>query len=375
MTSLERMMAAIRGEPFDKYPFVNPYPGWSMMPHWPEMNGLTFLHPHYGTDEQRLRCCGAFHEILGLDWMPIPGGPAGQDKQFRIETEDGVPVLIDLVQNARTRFDEFPKDKPVTEPRYTSAREVEALPAPPAAGEMLAGDGFDMAKKVIEKYGQAVFIMSAVGAPFASCYYTLGFNKLYDALVSDHALLFALLERQTEAAIQGARALAQIGVHAVRINDFFCSAELISEEHYLKFVFPYEERVLRGIRDAGLVTILENLGWIEPRLPHIARLEVDCFQPESSLKGYRNDVGEMRKVLGEKVCIFGNSRIRQVIEEGDEEVWRQDAVEQARGVGRQRRYAICAGSPTTWNTGPERLRRFGEITREFLAELVPPLDP
>ena len=40
MASLERMMAAVRGEPFDVYPFVNPYPAWSTMPHWPEMLGL-----------------------------------------------------------------------------------------------------------------------------------------------------------------------------------------------------------------------------------------------------------------------------------------------------------------------------------------------
>ena len=50
MNSLERMMAAVRGEPFDVYPFVNPYPSWSMMPHWPAMLGLTHLHADYGSD-------------------------------------------------------------------------------------------------------------------------------------------------------------------------------------------------------------------------------------------------------------------------------------------------------------------------------------
>jgi uroporphyrinogen-III decarboxylase len=148
---------------------------------------------------------------------------------------------------------------------------------------------------------------------------------------------------------------------------------MISEKDYLRFAFPYEQRVIRAIREAGLVSILEPLGWIEPRLPHFARLEVDCLEAESSLKGYRNDVAEMRKVLGEEVCLFGNTRILQVIEQGTEEVWRQDAIEQARGVGEQRRYVICAGSPTTWATTPDRLRRFGEYTRRVLAEVVPPL--
>ena len=182
-----------------------------------------------------------------------------------------------------------------------------------------------------------------------------------------------MLERHTEYLIQRAKALARLGVHGMRINDYWCSAELISEEHYLRFAFPYEQRVIRAMRDEGLVSILEFLGWVEPRLPHIARLAVDCLQTESSLKGYRNDVAVYRKVLGEEVCIFGNSRILEVIEQGSEEIWRQDALEQAQGVGEQRRYAINAASPTTWATSPARLRRFGEFTRNVLAEVAPPL--
>ena len=135
------MMAAIRGEPFDKYPFVNPYPFWSMMPHWPELNGLTFLHVSHGSDEQRLSCLRTLRETLDLDWLPIYGGQLGMDKRYAIEVDDGVPVLIDLEQDTRTRFEEFPKDRPVTEPRYNSAREVEALPPLVSAEEMPAGSG------------------------------------------------------------------------------------------------------------------------------------------------------------------------------------------------------------------------------------------
>ncbi|KKL14727.1 hypothetical protein LCGC14_2512770 [marine sediment metagenome] len=372
MTSLQRMMAAVHGEPFDMYPFINPYPGWSMMPHWPDMLGLTFLHLSHGTDSERLRCYGAFHDLLGLDWIPIPEGPTGQDKRYRIETEENVPVLVDKIENTRTRYDEFPKDEPVTECKFTSAQQVESLPSPLTAEEMLKGDSFDITGKLIPEYGDTVFLMAAHMAPFATCYYTLGFNKLYEAFASDHKLLYAVLERHTEHLIQRAKALARLGVHGMRINDFFCSAELISEKDYLRFAFPYEQRVIRAMRDEGLVAILEFLGWVEPRLPHIARLDVNCLQTESSLKGYRNDVATYRKVLGEEVCIFGNSLIRQVIEQGSEDVWRKDALEQAKGVGRERRYAICAGSPTTLATTPKRLRRFGEFTRNVLDQAVPP---
>lgn len=372
MNSLQRMMAAIRGEPFDMYPIVNPYPSFSMMPHWPDMLGLTFLHQSHGTDDERLSCCRALVQTVGLDCIPVLNGPVGQDSRYRIEDEAGAPVLVDMIEGTRLRYDEFPKDGPVTEPKVNSSREVERLPAPPTAEEMLAGDSLDMARKVVEHYGGSVFILEQNSAPYARCYYDLGFSKLFDALAYDHDLLHALLERHTEALIQRAKAMARLGVHGMRMHDFFCSAELISEQDYLRFSYPYEQRVISAMRDEGLISVLEFLGWVEPRLPHIARLELDCLQTESSLKGYRNDVAAFRRVLGETVCIFGNSRILQVIEQGTEEVWRQDALEQARGIGEQQRYVICAGSPTTWATPPDRLRRYGEYTRGVLAEVSPP---
>ena len=77
--------------------------------------------------------------------------------------------------------------------------------------------------------------------------------------------------------------------------------------------------------------------------------------------------------MGEEVCLFGNAHAVWVIERGDEDAWRRDALEQAKAVGQQRRYAIGAGTPLTWATSPERFRRFAEFTRQVLAEVVPPL--
>ena len=372
MTSLERVMAAIKGESFDRYPVVNPYPFWYMMPHWPEALGLTFLHPWHGSDEDRLRCQGALHEVLGLDWMPAIGGELGQDRNCSIETDDGVPVLVNLETGERTRYEELPKDMPITEPRVSSVAEVEAWPAPETAEAMLGGHGFDMTRKVIDAYGDKVFLYAGGEAPFAACFRNLTFEGLFNAVLDNPAILHAIAERQVESTLEHARACAKIGLHGYRINEYPAGAELLSDEHYLEFIFPYEQKLFRGVKEAGLVTILEYLGWVEPRLPHFAKLDIDCLQTESSLKNYRNDVAEYRAVLGEEVCILGNSPILQIIEQGDEEAWRGDALEQARGIGDQHRYMVCAGSPTTWATKPARIRRFGEYMRDALGELAPP---
>jgi uroporphyrinogen-III decarboxylase len=372
MTSLERVLAAVRGEPFDQYPFLNPYPHFSMMPHWPELVGLTWLHGWHGSDAERLAFGRALNEIIGLDWVPAGGGPVGQDRRYKIRVDDGVPVLIDLESGDETRHEELPRDLPRATPQYTSSAEVEAEPAPPTADDVLAAGHLDFTRAAVAEFGEAVFLLGCVGGAFSHAFRALTFEGLYEAIMDNPGMVHALAERAVEWNVSHVRALARVGIHGVRINEYPCGGELLSDEHFREFVLPYLKRTVEAIRETGMVVILEFLGWVEPRLRHIAALEVDCLQTESSLKGYRNDVGHMRKVLGETVCLFSNSKILQVIEQGTEDVWRADAIKQARGIGEQQRFAICAGSPTTWNTGPERLRKYGEFMRRTLAELRPP---
>ena len=116
MNSLQRMNAAIYGKPFDRYPFINPYPFWSMQPHWPEINGKTFLHVNYGSDDERLDCFSALLDKLGLDWLPVGLNAGGTDDRYAIEVvhHPGTELRIrdvdafDLV--ARPGCDELPDE-------------------------------------------------------------------------------------------------------------------------------------------------------------------------------------------------------------------------------------------------------------------------
>jgi len=372
MTSLDRMLAAIRGEPFDRYPTVMVSPFWSMMPHWPELIGLNFLHASYGTDEEKMRFYEALHDVVGLDWMPIRGNlSAGNRGRYRVATEDGVPVLVDTGARTKTRYREFPKDMPPPEPLFDTAADVESLPLVPTAEELLESGEYDFAKKLVERFGQTVFLWMETTAPFPHCFYMLGYEKLFDAMRSQPDLVFALMERRCEVLRQQTKLAGMLGLHGVDVMEFFCSADLISEKDYLRFAFPYEQRAIQTIRDEGLVASMNLMGWIEPRLPHLARLPLNCLQIESGLKGYRNDLAECRKALGEEVCLFGNAHSVWVIEQGDEDAWRKSAVEQARAVGKQRRYAIGQATPVTSATTPDRFRQFVDFTRSALLELVP----
>jgi uroporphyrinogen-III decarboxylase len=375
MTSLERMMAAINGEPLDRYPVMNPYPFWSMQPHWPELVGLTFAHVYDGSDEQRMACYRAVYEQLGTDCMPVWRGQCGRGKVRRVENEAGdcpstwqsteFPLFIhNLETGDRTRVDDYYADTPGDEPKYKTVADVEAEPPPKTAEELLAEPDNEMACKVVAEFGKKAFLYYDVGAPFSRCYRSLTFEGLFEKMMDDPALVHAIAQRRTEELIQYARAAAETGIHAIRMNEYPGGAELISDEHFTQFVLPYLKQLVDAFHDAGLLVILEFLGSIEPRLTHIRELGLDMLQLESSMKDYRNDIGECRKVLGDSICILGNTPILEVLEQGDRSAWQADADEQARGIGSEGRFVICAGSPTTHATPPKRLLEWARFMQE-----------
>lgn len=373
MTSLERFMAAINGEPMDMYPALNVSPTWSMMPHWPEKLGLNFLHLSHGTDEQKLKFYDVLHDDLGLDYIPCGTGKAyGQRGKQYVTEEDGVPVLVDTGSRNKTRYHEFPPDLPPDEPLFETAADVERLEPPPTAEEMLATGAYDFTKKLLEHFDDTVFLYMGDMAPFPTSFYMLSYDKLFDAMFFQKDLVFALMDRHEEVIRQQCRLARMLGVHGYQLMQWFASADMISDEHYVEFALPGEIKAFEYIHDEGLISSMALMGWIEPRLPHLAKLDFHCIQVECGLKNYSNDIVNVRQALGEEVCIFSNSHAITVIEQGDEDLWREDAHHQAKAIGEQKRFGVGHGTPTTWKTSPARYRRYIDFMRSELASVVPP---
>ena len=285
MTSLERFMAAINGEPMDMYPALNVSPTWSMMPHWPETLGLNFLHLSHGTDEQKLKFYDVLHDDLGLDYIPCgTGKPYGQRGKQYVTEEDGVPVLVDIGSRSKTRYHEFPPDLPPEEPLFETAADVERLDPPPTAEEMLATGAYDFTKKLLEYFDDTVFFYMGDMAPFPTSFYMLSYDKLFDAMFFQKDLVFALMDRHEEVIRQQCRLARMLGVHGYQLMQWFASADMISDEHYVEFALPGEIKAFQYIHDEGLISSMALMGWIEPRLPHLAKLDFHCIQVECGLK-------------------------------------------------------------------------------------------
>ena len=237
---------------------------------------------------------------------------------------------------------------------------------------MLATGAYDFTKKLLEYFDDTVFFYMGDMAPFPTSFYMLSYDKLFDAMFFQKDLVFALMDRHEEVIRQQCRLARMLGVHGYQLMQWFASADMISDEHYVEFALPGEIKAFQYIHDEGLISSMALMGWIEPRLPHLAKLDFHCIQVECGLKNYSNDIVNVRNALGEEVCIFSNSHAITVIEQGDEDLWREDAHHQAKAIGKQKRFGVGHGTPTTWKTSPARYRRYIDFMRSELASIVPP---
>jgi uroporphyrinogen decarboxylase len=115
--------------------------------------------------------------------------------------------------------------------------------------------------------------------------------------------------------------------------EYMAGADIISPAMYCEFVFPYEQAVVREARRLGLKVYLWYLGHVMPLLPDIGRLEVDALFPEQGRKGYEVDIVEMRRQLGDRICLIGFNDERDLIG-GHREPLAREIERQIQGAGR-----------------------------------------
>jgi uroporphyrinogen-III decarboxylase len=372
MNSLERVQAMLEGRPFDKYPVFNPHAQWYLMPHWPQLNGKCFLHPTYGSNEEKIECWLKKKESLGIDFMFALITQPNEDTRWSIEYDGTIPTLVNLKTGDRESFPELPKDSVTDRRLYNTLEEIEALPPPLTAEEIYNPELYELQRRVIEEVGSDSFLYTQVESPFEACYRVLSFEGLFETMMDSPLMIHALMERFTETAIQNIKAVGISGIiHGIHFNEYPAGAELISEDQFKEFILPYMKRYYLAVKEEGMVSFMEFLGWAEPRMHLLAELNLDILQTESSLKGYQNRLTEYRRILGDDICLLSNSPIYNIIERGSHGDWRNDAEIQAQGIGSKKRFGICPGSPVTWATTPERFKQWHETVQEICLEIAP----
>ena len=206
-------------------------------------------------------------------------------------------------------------------------------PTPPP--EYWIEDGFlSTLEYLLPRYGQTHFLMFPLNTIFADVLDLFGgFQEGLIALHTKRELFHKALETIVEWKLSRLRAGASLGAPGTWMIEYAAGADVVSPATYREFVFPYEREVVGEAHCLGLKVYLWYLGDVMPLLPDIGRLEVDALFPEQGRKGYEVDIVEIRRQLGDKICLIGFNNEQDLIE-GNREALAQEIERQIRGAGR-----------------------------------------
>ncbi|MHB0879142.1 MAG: uroporphyrinogen decarboxylase family protein, partial [Anaerolineae bacterium] len=152
------------------------------------------------------------------------------------------------------------------------------------------------------------------------------------ALHTKRALFHKGLEAIVERRKSRLRAGAAIGAPGAWMIEYCGGADTISRRMFQEFIFPYEQELAREVHRLGLQVYLWFLGDPMPFLPDLARVEVDGLYPEQGRKQYEVDIVEMRRQVGDRMCLIGFNDETQLLE-GNRAALEREIDRQIRGAG------------------------------------------
>jgi hypothetical protein len=132
-----------------------------------------------------------------------------------------------------------------------------------------------------------------------------GYVEGLTLMKEDLPLFKKLLEYCTESKLIDIAAGAKAGGHSVWFTSYYTGADTISPRDYAEIVFPYDLKICRAARDAGLKVLNWYLGDLMPNLDTVMKLPLDALVLEQGRKGYTIDPVEIRKRVGPRFCLFG----------------------------------------------------------------------
>lgn len=153
--------------------------------------------------------------------------------------------------------------------------------------------------------------------------------------------------------IERAKAAIDNGADGIiSCEDFgYSTGPWMSPQHFRRFILPGLKRVADAIKKKGSFYIVHSDGNNEPLLEMIAEAGVDGYQSIDILGGM--DLVDVKRRIGEKVCLVGNVDLR-IIEKGSSEDIRKD-VERCIGSAAEGGGYILCSSGAILESSPENL--------------------
>jgi len=127
-------------------------------------------------------------------------------------------------------------------------------------------------------------------------------------------------ERWANGAIEANKKAADAGFDSFILCSDYCynTGPFLSPPMFREYVTPYLKKIIKGIRDSGAYAIKHTDGNIMPILDQLAECEphgIHSLDPMAKV-----DIKEVKRLIGDKICLIGNVNCALMQTGTDEEV-------------------------------------------------------
>ena len=230
------------------------------------------------------------------------------------------------------------------------------IPEPYGGGRM--HDRLRAVALLKEKVGGGKLIEGWSEGPCAEAADLRGINALMTDFFDDPSFVRDLFEYVLELGLRFARAQLAEGAELIGIGD--AAASLVGPQIYTESVWPYEKKLVEGIRAAGGRTRLHICGNTRRLLADIGRLGCDMVDLD-----FKVPMQEGREKMGADQVLLGNLDPVRELQNGTPESVYAAVGECHRQAGS--RYIVGAGCEVTRDTPAANLRALVAYAREHPA--------
>jgi len=344
MSSKERTVAALTGEPYDRIP-VN----LLISDHAARVIGITVSE--YNKSAQLLaKGQIAAWRAYGADMVNTGPGLTGIPEAIgsTLAFPDNSPFVADFAVSKESDLDRLKVPDPEKDGR---------LPLFLEAGSI-----------VVREIGDQVPVSMTTSGPFTTAANIRGTETFLRDLHKNPEFAHRLLRLATETIVRFAEKATQIGAR-LGLADPVASGTLISQRQFRAFALPYLNEIVERITAfAGAPPSLHICGNTAKIWGDMADTGVSVLSLDDMV-----DIGEAKTAVGTRVAILGNIRPTEVMYLGEPEDVRQNVREcLSKGWDSPKGYILGLGCALPIDTPPQNIHALVRAARDYGRW---PLDP
>lgn len=337
MTPKERMIAFKEGKPLDRIPCC---PGL-------ENNGIRPLGMTFKDYATKAKCMAdaavACFRLYRPDAMGLSSDcftlseAMGSSLYF---PDDDVPQL----------------NKPVVVSRADAKKLQAAEPA--KAGRLPIF--LEATEKCVKEIGDEVFLNAGMSGPFTTAAGLRGIDRFVRDLYYDPELAHELLKVSLESCLSFVDSMHEAGGSA-EFGEPIASCSLISEAHFREFALPYLKQLIVKMKQVEGSASLHVCGKTLPILSALVETGANTLSLDNVV-----DLAEVKKRIGDKVCLAGNVPPTEVLFKGTPEIVDKCVYETIRkGYDNQCGFFMSSGCGVPVDAPPENIHAMMNAVRKY----------